>query len=150
MKTMKTSGPKLLKTTMFLTTIALVLIFTLASCATKAKFLDSSIVPAAQGYVKMKTDRNKNYQIKIEIYNLALPGKLNPPKNVYIVWMDDGNANIKNMGQVKSSSAFMSKALKASFQNISSFRPIKIFITSEYEANVQVPSQDIILSTNNF
>jgi hypothetical protein len=135
---------------MFLTIISIILTLILSSCATKAKFLDSSLVPAAEGYVKMKTDRNKNYVIKIEVYNLALPGKLNPPKKVYIVWMDDGNNNIKNMGQVKSSSAFMSKALKASFQNISSFRPIKIYITSEYEANVQVPSQDIILSTNNF
>ena len=147
---MKTSGPKLLSITMFLTIISFVLIFTLASCATKAKFLDSSIVPAAQGHIKMKTDRNKNYVIKIEIFNLALPEKLNPPKKVYVVWMDDGNNNLKNMGQVKSSAPFLSKALKASFQNISSFRPIKIFITSEYEANVQIPSQDVILSTNNF
>jgi hypothetical protein len=135
---------------MFLTVVAIVLILILSSCATKAKFLDSSLVPSAQGYVKMKTDRNKNYVIKIEIFNLALPGKLNPPKKVYVVWMYDGNTNLKNMGQVKSSQAFMSKALKASFQNISSFRPIKIFITSEYEANVQIPSQDVILSTNNF
>jgi hypothetical protein len=135
---------------MFLTIVSIVLILVLSSCATKAKFLDSALVPAAEGYVKMKTDRNKNYVIRIEIFNLALPGKLNPPKNVYVVWMDDGNNNLKNMGQVKSSAAFMSKALKASFQSISSFRPIKIFITTEYEANVQIPSQDVILSTNNF
>ena len=147
---MKTSSPKLSLTVMLLTIVSIVLILPLSSCATKAKFLDSSIVPAAEGHVKMKTDKNKNYVIKIEIFNLALPDKLNPPKKVYIVWMDDGNNNLKNMGQVKSSAAFMSKALKASFQNISSFRPIKIFITSEYEANVQVPSQDVILSTNNF
>jgi hypothetical protein len=147
---MKTSRPTLSSTITFLTIISIVLILPLSSCATKAKFLDSSIVPSAEGYVKMKTDKNKNYVIKIEIFNLALPGKLNPPKSVYVVWMDDGNNNIKNMGQVKSSTAFMSKALKASFENISSFRPIKIFITSEYEANVQVPSQDVILSTNNF
>lgn len=147
---MKTSSPKLSLTLMLLTIVSIVMILPLSSCATKAKFLDSSIVPAAQGSVKMKTDRNKNYVIKIEIFNLALPEKLNPPKKVYIVWMDDGNNNLKNMGQVKSSAAFMSKELKASFKNISSFRPIKIFITSEYEANVQVPSQDVILSTNNF
>lgn len=147
---MKTSKPKHSSTMMFLTIVSIVLILVLSSCATKAKFLDSALVPAAEGYVKMKTDRNKNYVIRIEIFNLALPGKLNPPKNVYVVWMDDGNNNLKNMGQVKSSAAFMSKALKASFQSISSFRPIKIFITTEYEANVQIPSQDVILSTNNF
>ena len=147
---MKTSKAKPSSTIMFLTIVSIILILILSSCATKAKFLDSPLAPAAEGHIKMKTDRNKNYVIKIEIFNLALPEKLNPPKKVYVVWMDDGNNNLKNMGQVKSSSAFLSKALKASFQNISSFRPIKIFITSEYEANVQVPSQDVILSTNNF
>jgi hypothetical protein len=134
----------------FLTIISSIAIFSFSGCAVKAPFLNSSIVPAAEGNVKMKTDRNKNFVISIEIFNLALPNRLDPPKNTYVVWMDDGNNNIKNMGQVKSSAAFMSKALKASFQNISSFRPVKIFITAEYEANVQIPSSETVLTTNNF
>jgi len=131
-------------------TFAAIAILSFTSCAIKAPFLNSSVVPAAEGYVKMKIDKNKNYLIKIEIVNLAPPDRLQPPKNAYVVWMDDGSNNIKNMGQIKSSSSFMSKALKGSFQNISSFRPIKIFITAESEANIQYPSNEVVLTTNNF
>jgi hypothetical protein len=150
MKTLKTLKTNYSSGIIFLTIISLIAILSFSGCAIKAPFLNSTIVPAAQGTVKIKTDRNKNFVISIEIFNLALPNRLDPPKNTYVVWMDDGNNNIKNMGQVKSSAAFMSKALKASFRNISSFRPVKIFITSEYEANVQIPSSETILTTNNF
>lgn len=150
MKTSKTSKTYRLSKIIFLTTIVSVAILFFSGCAVKSPFLNSSIVPAAEGHVKMKTDRNKNFVIQIEIFNLALPNRLDPPKNTYVVWMDDGNNNIKNMGQIKSSAPFMSKALKASFKNISSFRPVKIFITAEYEANVQIPSSETVLTTNNF
>lgn len=147
MKTSKTNHPSKI---FFLTIIASITILSFSGCAIKAPFLNSTIVPGAEGKVKMKTDRNKNYVIQIEIYNLALPDRLDPPKKIYVVWMDDGINNIKNMGQIKSSAPFMSKALKASFKNISSFRPVKIFITAEYEANVQIPSSETVLTTNNF
>jgi hypothetical protein len=133
-----------------LTVIVSLSILSFYGCAVKAPFLNSTLVPAAEGQVKIKTDRNKNFVIEIEIFNLALPNRLDPPKNTFVVWMDDGNNNIKNMGQIKTSASFMSKSLKASFRNISSFRPVKIFITSEYEANVQIPSSGIVLTTNNF
>jgi hypothetical protein len=147
MKNSKTDHPSKI---FFLSIIAFIAIVSFSGCAVKAPFLNSSIVPAAEGKVKMKTDRNKNFVISIEIFNLALPNRLDPPKNTYVVWMDDGNNNIKNMGQIKSSAPFMSKAMKASFKNISSFRPVKIFITAEYEANVQIPSSETVLTTNNF
>jgi hypothetical protein len=147
MKNSKTDHPSKI---FFLSIIAFIAIVSFSGCAVKAPFLNSSIVPAAEGKVKMKTDRNKNFVISIEIFNLALPNRLDPSKNTYVVWMDDGNNNIKNMGQIKSSAPFMSKAMKASFKNISSFRPIKIFITAEYEANVQIPSSETVLTTNNF
>jgi hypothetical protein len=150
MKTQTTLKRHGLSKIIVLTIISSVVMLSFSGCAVKAPFLNSSVVPAAEGTVKMKTDKNKNFVISIEIFNLALPDRLDPPKNTYVVWMDDGNNNIKNMGQVKSSAAFMSKALKASFRNISSFRPIKIFITAEYEANVQIPSAEIVLTTNNF
>jgi cell division protein FtsL len=147
MKTLKTDR---ISKIFLLTIIVSIVILSFSGCAVKAPFLNSTVVPAAQGEVKIKTDRNKNFVIKIEIYNLALPNRLDPPKNAYVVWMDDGNNNIKNMGQIKSSAPFMSKALKASFKNISSFRPVKIFITAEYESSVQVPSYETVLTTNNF
>ena len=127
------------------------LIFSCNSCATKAKFLTSSVVPAARGSVKVTKDKNNNYDIKIDIYNLSEPGRLDPPKHTYVVWMVTAQDNLtKNIGQIDTSTGFLSKKLKASFETVSSFKPTKIFITAEDEANTQYPGRQVVLSTNNF
>lgn len=124
------------------------MIFFFDSCATKVSFLSSSVVPAA----KVKKDGNKNYVIRIKLANLAELTRLQPPKNTYVVWMETDDNRTKNIGQVISSTDFLSKKLKGSMETVSSFRPQKIFITAENDANTQYPSSssDIILTTNNF
>jgi hypothetical protein len=140
----------LIKST-FLTFAAAIVIFSFSSCATKATFLNSSLVPAAQGNVKVKKDGNNNYVIKIQLFNLAESNRLQPPKNTYVVWMETDDNITKNIGQVKSSTFLLSKKLKGSFETVSSFKPKKIFITGENDANIQYPSNtDIVLTTDNF
>jgi hypothetical protein len=127
------------------------LILSFYSCATKAKFLNSSVAPAARGTVKVTKDNNNNNVIKIAIYNLSEPDRLDPPKQFYVVWMVTEQDNLtKNIGQITTSSGLLSKNLKASFETVSSFKPTRIFITAENEANVQYPGWPEILSTNNF
>lgn len=135
----------------FLFTASLVMIFLISSCATrKSSFLTSTVVPAAQGNVKIKKDGNNNYAIKIDLANLAEPDKLQPPKKSYVVWIETGSDGIKNIGQIKTSTNFLSSKLKASFQTVSSFNPVKVFITAEDDASIQYPSGVTVLSTNNF
>ena len=43
------------------------------SCANKITFLDSSVVPAAQGSIKIKKDKNNNYNIQLNLTSLADP-----------------------------------------------------------------------------
>jgi hypothetical protein len=122
--------------------------FAFSSCSTKANFLPSEVVPAAQGSVTVKEDGNKNYTIKIQISNLADSKNLTPLKNVYVVWLLPENNTPKNIGQIVSSTGTLSNKLKASFQTVSSFKPSKIFITAEDEANVQYPYSDVVLTTD--
>lgn len=122
----------------------------LSSCAKKAIFLNSTVVPAAKGTVKIKKDKNKNYVIKVQIMNLAEPSRLQPPKAIYVVWMVSDNLNPKNIGQIKSSSNFMSSKLTAYFETVSAVKPNKIFITAEDDANIQYPVSQIILTTGSF
>ncbi len=122
--------------------------FAFSSCATKAIFLSSAVVPAAQGTVTVKEDGNKNYTIKVQINNLADSKNLTPPKNVYVVWLLPENNTPKNIGQIVSSKGKMSSKLKASFQTVSSFKPSRIFITAEDEANVQYPYSEVVLTTD--
>lgn len=130
--------------------LAATLIFASFSCAKKASFQTSSVVPAARGDVKVKKDDNNNYHIKIKISGLAEASRLEPAKQVYVVWLESDEHKINNLGRINSSSTLLSKSLKASFETVSSVKPIKIFITAEDEAGVQYPGSNVILATSNF
>lgn len=130
--------------------LATVMVFSFTSCAKKVNFLTSSIVPAAQGYVKVKRDNNENYVIKIEISNLAEVERLQSAKSNYVVWMETDRGRTENLGQLNSSSGFLSKNLKASMETVSSYKPTKIFITAEDNTNVQYPGNQVILTTTEF
>jgi len=111
--------------------------------------LTSVVVPAAQGTVQIKTDANKNYAIKIKISNLAPSTRLSPPRDAYVVWLVTVGKVAKNLGQLNSSSDFMSKNLNASFETISGLKPSKIIITAENDVYIQNSSfSDVILTTD--
>lgn len=121
------------------------------SCANKKKlFLTSTVVPAAEGTVKIKTDKNKNHTIEINLVNLAGPERLSPPKTMYMVWMETDQGVTKNIGQIVTNDGTFSKTYKSSFKTVSSYTPAKIFITAENDPNVSIPSWEVILTTARF
>jgi hypothetical protein len=122
----------------------------LVSCARKINFNTSNIVPAAQGTVKVKTDDNNNHSIQINVKNLATPGRLQPPKSVYVVWIESAGRSAQNLGQLKTSSGMFSDALKASLTAVSPFKPTRIFITAEDRANIEYPGSYVVLNTTSF
>ena len=124
--------------------------FSLNACAKKTRFLTSSTVPAARGYVKISLDKNKNFDIQLRLSGLAEVQRLQPPKQGYVVWMVTQENVTKNIGRLISSSSLLSKALKASFESVSSLKPIKIFITAEEDINIQYPEGLNILTTDQF
>lgn len=128
--------------------IVMMLVF--ASCSKKVNFLNSSVVPAARGTVQIDKDNNENYTIKIDIKNLAEVERLNPPRKMYVVWLQTSERNYKNLGQIESSSSRMSSKLDASFKTVSSFKPAKIMITAEDDGEVGYPSSQVVLSTEQF
>ncbi len=130
----------------YLTSIIVLLSF--SSCAVKSHFLNSEIAPAAQGTVQVKIDKNKNYLIKIELSNLSPSTRLTPPKEAYVVWMVNVDNAINNLGQLNSTTNFMSKNLDASFETVSASKPYKIMITAENDVSTQYPSlSEVILTT---
>jgi len=146
---MKTTRIYSMTKNFFLMAVAVAMIFSISSCATKTKFLASSVVPAAEGTVSVKQDKNKNYNIGININNLAEPTRLHPAKNMYVVWMEGNDNETKNIGQIKSSHSLISKQLKGSFETVSPVSPKKIFITAENDPGINYPNySDIILTTD--
>jgi hypothetical protein len=129
---------------------AVMIIFSFQSCATKVAFQNSTVVPGAGGFVKVKKDNNNNYAIKIELSNLADPNRLEPMKKAYVVWMETNGEVTKNIGRINSSTNLLSKRMTADFETVSSIKPTRIFITAEDDAAIQYPGNQLILSTNNF
>jgi len=131
-------------------TIAFCAVILLSSCAQKINFLNSSVVPAARGFVQVKKDNNNNYVISVQLDNLAEVERMTPEKNTYIIWMNTTQNGTKNIGQLNSSNSTFSKRLKASFNTVTSFQPTRIFITAEQDGNASYPSDKIIVTTDNF
>jgi hypothetical protein len=147
---MKSIQTKSLTNTILAIVAAMIVLFFFSSCARKISFQTSSVVPAARGDVKVKKDNNNNYSIQISLNNLAEPKRLEPAKNTYVVWMETSDNVTKNIGQINSSTGFLSNKLKASFETVSSTKPTKIFLTAEDDASIQYPGTQVIMTTNDF
>ena len=111
--------------------ITILLVSSFSSCAKKILFEQSSIVPGAEGTVKITKDKNSNYSIHIDVLHLAEPKRLQPAKSVYLVWMQADDNSTKNIGILNSSSSFLSKTLKASLHTVTPIKPTRIYVTAE-------------------
>jgi hypothetical protein len=147
---MKTGTMANLAKNIFIAVFTTMILFSLTSCVTKAKFESSSVVPGAQGFVKIKKDKNKNYTVQMKVQNLASSTMLTPAKRTYVIWLVSDQNETKNLGQFNTSSKLFSRKLNASFETVTSYKPTKLFITAEDEATVQYPGGELVLTTNSF
>ncbi|MEO9209697.1 MAG: hypothetical protein ABI208_01290 [Ginsengibacter sp.] len=122
-------------------------IFLLSSCATKMAFHTSSVVPAAEGSVKVKKDSNKNYNVNLSVKRLASPERLSPSKKMYIVWMNTSQDGVKKIGQLTTSSSLLSSTLTSSLKTSVPFEPTGFFITAEDDASIESPLGTVVLTT---
>ena len=121
-----------------------------SSAQKKVSFNTSSVVPGAEGVVKVKKDKSGNYDIEINIENLPDPKKLTPSKKVYVTWVETREKGAKNIGQLKSSTGLFSKMRRASITTISIYKPVKIFITAEDDGGTEDPGEVIVLTTDSY
>jgi hypothetical protein len=140
------------KTTKSIFSIAITffLVFSLASCSKKISFQTSSVVPSAEGSVKVKKDNNNNYSIDLDVIRLADPKRLEPSKSTYVVWIETAENGSKNIGSLNTSSSLFSKTLKSSLKTVSPFKPVSLFITAEDNADIQYPGSQVVLMTDRF
>ena len=137
-------------TKIFFGVFILLFLFSVELQAKKVNFLPSTVVPAARGFAKITRDKNRNYVIKMKISNLAEVQRLNPSKLSYVVWIVTDREINMNIGQLESSTKVLSTKLKATFETVSSFKPIRVFITTEDDASVQNPGSQVVLTTKQF
>lgn len=118
----------------------------LASCSHKVNFQTSSVVPAAEGWAKVKRTES-NYSVRIRIQHLAPAERLNPPQEVYTVWVDTEANGIRWLGSMKSSSGFLSKTFKASLDATIPYQPVRVIVTAERVDHPEHPGFYTILQT---
>lgn len=126
------------------------LVTVISSCSKKVRFDNSAVVPAAEGIVIIKKDGNNNYSIDLTVKNLAPSDKLTPPQPAYVVWVTTENNGIKNIGQLNSSTGWLSSSLTGSLQAVTAFRPKRVFITAEENPAIQHPGTQSIMTTPEF
>ncbi len=141
----KTHNTKKMKTKIFTFSLFIFIAFWFTSCSNKAYFLQSSVLPAATGYVEVSKDKSENYIIKIDVKNFAGAERLDEANLTYVVWMATARDEAVNIGRISTNNN-----MNASFETKSSFRPVKVFITAEEQENVRYPGQMVILTTDRF
>ena len=130
--------------------LLLLFVLLIASCSRKVSFTTSTVVPAAEGKVKVKKDKNDNYAVDVDVKHLAEPSRLPQPKALYVVWIETERNGVQNLGQLNTSSGLLSSTMKASMEAVTPYKPTRLFITGETVANVQYPGGYIVLDTSVF
>ena len=144
---MKKKYLKTLSKSVFAIATVLFISLTISSCARKMSFTNSAVVPGAQGSVKIKKDKNKNYKIELSVIHLTEAKRLTPPKETYVVWMKTDDNGTKNIGKLNPSSSLFSKTLKSSLQTVTPYKPESFFVTAEDDAGIQYPRGEQVLTT---
>jgi len=134
-----------MKAKIFTVSLFIMIAFWFTSCSHKAFFLQSSVLPAATGYVDVSRDKSENYIIKIDLKNFAGAERLDPSNLTYVVWMVTARDAAVNIGRISTNNN-----LNASFETKSSFRPVKVFITAEEQENARYPGPMVIMTTDRF
>lgn len=128
-----------------------ILLFVMAvipSCAKKIPFVTSTVVPAAEGWVKVKKEKNNNYQVELKVIRLANPQRLTPPKSIYVVWIETEQNRQQVLGQLKTSGSLLSNSLKSSLETLTPYKPIAVFITAEDNIHIEYPDSKVVLRTD--
>jgi len=120
--------------------IALVLL-ALISCSSTSQFPVSDVLPAARIEAKISEDDNNNTEIGITAHHLANPNRLNPAKNLYVVWVVTENGLVKNVGKM-----IQDGHKKVKLDIVTPFEVKEILITAEDNGNVTKPGDMLITS----
>lgn len=121
---------------------AFVLALTAVTWARKFGLTPGDKVPAASGEINTSTDKNGNTKVDLKVQNLALPGTLNPPATVYVVWFQSQDSQPENEGEIK-----VHSNLKGELKARTPSKNFEVLVTAETNPLVKTPSGTVVLRT---
>src|SRR5690554_4512106 len=110
----------------------------MTSCAKRVVFPDSPSMPGADVVLKVEKNKNNNYELELEIKNIARANRLTPPRNTYVVWLETSSHGTINVGNLE-----VSSRNRASLSTVTPYKPIRMFISAEDKQDVIFPSSQI-------
>lgn len=115
-----------------------------ASCAgpRKLKMENSGDIPAAEATVAIGTNDNGNTTFDLAVRHLALPSRVDPKANTYVVWLrgGDSSARTQNMGALK-----VDSDLNGSYSGVTPLRDFDLFVTVEPSPTATTPTGKSLL-----
>ena len=117
----------------------------ITACSKKITFPVSDKVPAAEAVLDVERNDNNNYNLNLEIDNLAAPDRLSPSRRYYTVWAVTRQHGTINLGNLE-----VNRKNKASLEATTPYEPIRVFITAEDDREAVVPSTQKILDSGEF
>lgn len=131
------------------TTLLAFVVIALTSCGKKITFLPSTVIPTANGYVKIKGDKNNNYAVKLQVRDIVKSKDLQPGKKNYVVWVETNENRAHHLGKLESSKGLFSGTRKGKLETVTPAKPVRVFVTAEDNSTPQFPSE-VILTTELF
>lgn len=117
----------------------------ISACSRNIVFPTSEVVPAAEAVLKIEENKSNNYEVKLEVENLAEPNRLTPSRRNYVVWMVTEKHGTINIGNLK-----VNRKNSAELETVTPYKPIRVFVTAEDGDQVALPSTQIVLDTGRF
>lgn len=117
----------------------------ISACSREIVFPVSQVVPSAEASLEVNENDNKNYEIELEVKNLAQPNRLTPARRNYVVWMVT-----KRQGTIILGNLNVNKNGNATLETSVPYEPVRVFITAEDDNKPVVPSTQIVLDSQEF
>jgi len=99
-------------------------------------------IPAASGKVKVKSEKDGNTRVKVEVAHLAQPAAAFGEASAYVVWLKPEAGRAQNVGVLS-----LDKNLKGELETRTAFKDFQVLVTAEKDANVTTPSGQPVMNT---
>jgi hypothetical protein len=119
----------------------LALLMSLPMFARDDKMISRGLDPGARGNIHTDKDDNGNTKVKVEVEHTATPQQLNPPHQVYMVWIQESGQPAKRVGELKVDRDHA----KGSVEGTTPAKVFDVIVTAEDQINVETPSSSELL-----
>lgn len=116
-----------------------------SACSREIVFPASDAMPTAEAVLRIDALENQEYEMELNVYNIPEAERITASNLTYVVWMVTRKDGTVNIGPLDFSSRY-----EGSLEYLSAYEPVRVFVTEEDNAEVVLPSPQIVLDSKTF